>query len=150
MRRCRTEFLKDNLFFFLLHLCHISLSTMYSVVNESVETSDIQHRRTNTNITCVRFTHVHYSGSDTPFKGVLCKIKGPALSSTWHSVTPCEQRWHLRHHIGNANQTSIFSPVCVYYPRKKRHLSILIEFTEYAPLSAYYLCAYFRSIADKR
>lgn len=74
--------------------------------------------RENINITYVR---VHSSGSRIPFKGLVCKIKGPA--SRLHlafTVTLCEQHRQLRHDTGNMNQISIFSPVSIYYPRKKK------------------------------
>lgn len=76
----------------------------------------------NINITYVR---VHSSGSGIPFKGLVCKIKGPA--SRLHlafTVTLCEQHRQLRHDTGNMNQISIFSPVSIYYPRKKKKITL--------------------------
>ena len=70
----------------------------------------------NTNITYVRVAMYTSLGLTFPLKAWFARSK--VLLSAPLGIL-CEQRRQLRHHTGNMNQTSIFSPVSIYYPRKK-------------------------------
>ena len=99
----------------------------------------------NTNITYVRVTVYTLVGLTFPLKAWFARSK--VLLSAPLGIL-CEQHWQLRHHTGSMNQTSIFSPVSIYYPRKKKLYPVWVH--RVCMLSAYYHCAYFSIITDKR